>query len=399
MSAGTPTTVPASAVELLSAMVRLDTVNTVVSGDPLAEQKLCEHNEAAAQAMGFTTRRLPTKDRADNLLVTYEAGTAGGTGGDRPWIMFESHMDTVTVEGMTINPFGGEVRDGRVWGRGACDTKATGAAMLWAMHEYSKLAANEQPNNIALAYTIDEEVGTQGIKAVVNDHWSSLRFEPVGIVIGEPTKSQLITAHNGVVRWLVSTHGTACHSCEPWNGRSAISAMCRFVDRWERTYVPSVTATHPLTGRAASSVNIIQGGSQINVIPERCEVRIDRRVVPGESVEAIEKDPELILAELAAEDETFHGECELLSGIPPVSPGGSEPFITTIQRALETVGLSSEPGGAPYGTDGGVTSRAGIPTVIFGPGDIAQAHTKDEFIDIEQLEHGVEAYLAMMKQN
>jgi acetylornithine deacetylase len=344
-----------------------------------------DFNEAIAKAMGFKTRRLPIPGRADNLLVTLEVGAG------KPWLMFESHMDTVAVDGMTIDPFAGEVRDGRLWGRGSCDTKGTGAAMLWAMRRYAQ--GGVTPNNIALLFAIDEEFGMTGVRAYIGKHRAQLGFDPIGVIVGEPTMLAPITAHNGCVRWIIRTRGVAAHSANPAKGRSAISAMMRVVDAVESRYVPSLTTHHPMTGKAQCSINMIQGGNQINIIPELCEVRVDRRVVPGE-------DPATVLPAVQAvlDAAGLRGvEQELIFQCPPLCPEHSERLVKPMEGVLAGLGLPTESRGVPYATDAGDLGVAGIPTLVIGPGDIAQAHTKDEFLALDQLHKGVEVYEAMMR--
>lgn len=379
------TAIAGTVEELLRQMVNLNTVNTVVSDDPLTEAKQVDFNEKVARSMGLAVRRFPIPGRADNLLVTHEAGAG------KPWLMFESHMDTVSVEGMTIDPFAGETRDGKLWGRGSCDTKGTGAAMLWAMRQYA--AGKAQPNNIALLFAIDEEFGMTGVRAYVREHRAQMGFKPVGVIVGEPTMLAPITAHNGCVRWIIRTKGVAAHSANPAKGKSAISAMMRAVDAVESRYVPSLTTHHAMTGKAQCSINMIQGGNQINIIPELCEVRVDRRVVPGEDPETVLPAVQAVLDAAGLRD----AEQELIFQCPPLCPEHSERLVKPMQRVLAGLGLPTESRGVPYATDAGDLGVAGIPTLVIGPGDIGQAHTKDEFLALDQLHKGVEVYEAMMR--
>ena len=217
-------------------MIGIDTVNSNISGKPDAERPLSQYLERLAQDMGFAVQRLPVAGKSFNLLVSHQVDQAA------PWLMFESHLDTVSTEGMTVDPFAGNIQDGRLYGRGACDTKGTGAAMLWGLKNYAaqKSAA---PNNIAIVYTVDEEIYKTGVRSFVKSHLPTLGWKPAGVIVGEPTQLKPVVAHNGVVRWSIKTRGRAVHSSNPANGRSAISAMVKVIAALESTYIPSLTTT------------------------------------------------------------------------------------------------------------------------------------------------------------
>jgi acetylornithine deacetylase len=379
-----------SCAELLQAMVRIDSVNRQISGKPEAEAELSDYMEKLAVESGFSTRRFPVNGEYSNLLVSLEVDA------DAPWLLFESHLDTVTVEGMTIDPFGGVIKDGRLCGRGACDTKGTGAAMFWALHEYGQ--GDTLPNNIAILYTVDEEVSKTGAKFFVQEHLSDLGWTPTGVIIGEPTVLRPIVAHNGVVRWNIETDGVAAHSSNPTAGRSAISAMVKVIEAFESKYIPSLAASHSLTGKSQCSINVIRGGALINIIPEHCVISIDRRIVPGEDPHEVLPTVEKILDGLRQGDADIQVKQATPTMIdPPLDPRGGEQFASFVCSTMQSMELTAEPGGVPFGTDGSAFSVVGIPTIVLGPGDIAQAHTCDEWIDLEQLERGAEVYKKLMQ--
>lgn len=377
-------------------MVAFDTVNTNLSGKPSPERPLADDLASVAAALGFATTQLPIAGDDINLLVTHEVDARA------PWLLFESHMDTVSVAGMTIDPFGGEILDGRIYARGACDTKGTGAAMLWAMQDYA--AGPDQHLNVGLVFVTDEEVQKSGVRAFTEQQLGDLPWIPAGVVVGEPTGLRMYTAHNGCVRWWIRTRGVAAHSSDPDRGRSAISAMTKVIDAIETEYAAKLTTSHPLTGKATCTINVIDGGTSINIIPEQCSIYLDRRTVPGEDSSRVLPDVEAVLDRLRAGNadlEVAQDEPLIVDPAldPALDPTGSSCFADVVARTLEDAGLSGEPLGARYGTDASQFSVAGIPTIVLGPGDIAQAHTKDEWLDLAELERGVEIYLALMRSS
>lgn len=381
---------PANVVELLQSMVRHNSVSSAISGRPKAEATLGDHLVRCAKWFDLPVKRMPVDGRADQLLVTHEVDPAA------PWLLFDSHMDTVAVDGMTVEPFGGEVRSGRVYGRGSCDTKGTGAAMLWAMQQYAK--SEQRGNNVALYFGVDEEAGMHGVSSFLKRDYPALGFTPKGVIVGEPTELHPVVAHNGVVRWRVHTKGLAAHSSVPHEGRSAISMMMKLLTAIEHEYIPSLKAEHELTGPAACSVNMIQGGCSPNIIPDHCVIDVDRRVVPGEDVTKILAEFVAVLDAARGEDTSLAYNVDVGTGCPPLLGTGNAALTAFIRQVLADHALPTMLLGAPYGTHAGHYANAGLPAVVFGPGEIDRAHTRDESIGIEQLERGVEVYLTLMQR-
>ena len=206
------------------------------------------------------------------------------------------------------------------------------------------------------------------------------------------------TAHNGVVRWPIRTVGRASHSSDPAQGRSAISAMAKVILHLERGYIAGLTAAHPLTGQAQCSINLIQGGRLINIIPDSCEIRLDRRLVPGEDGADTLVAVEAALAELrlAEPDLTVVQDPPLLVD-PALDDQVNAAFAPRVAAVLASQGLSPAAVGMKFGTHASTFGAAGWPAVVLGPGSIEQAHTADEWIDLDQLRRGADLYLALMK--
>ncbi len=379
---------PDSLLDLLALMVRHDSVNSFISRRPAPEMPLATTLESLAHTWGLKTRRLaisPGDFSWFNLLIWSPRLAL-----DRPWILLESHLDTVSIEGMTIPPFEPRIADGKMWGRGSCDTKASGAAMLWALAEAHRTHTLTHP--AGLLFTVDEETTKLGIRAFASHQLAGLPCRPGLALVGEPTLMAPVIAHNGAVRWTISTRGVAAHSSNPANGRSAISAMVRVIQHLESIYIPSLTSTHPLTGKAQCSINQIHGGLQANMIPARCEIVVDRRLVPGERPEEVLPAVEAHLQSLRQQDpslEVSQGQAFL---DPALEPLREEDLLDFLRPVLEAIGLPTSPQGMPYGTDASNLAEVGIPTVVLGPGDIRQAHTKDEWIALDQVQLALEFF-------
>jgi len=380
---------PENVIELLQAMVRVNTVNSGVSGKPEAEADLVDLLGQFAGQWMLEVELLPVKGQAAQLLLTLRVGA------DKPWIFFDSHLDTVAVDHMTIDPFAAEVRDGKLYGRGACDTKGTGAAMLWALREYARMT--DPPNNIALLMSVDEEVSMLGIQSFIKNDLPRLGWGPRLCIVGEPTEHTPVIAHNGVVRWGIVTQGKAAHSSTPWEGRSAIADMVRVLSVLESQYIDKLDAEHALTGRAVASVNLIKGGSAPNIISERCWAEVDRRVVPGEDPASVLPAVAAVLEQLKLNDPGLSYTQSVRVAHPPLLPQSSAAVLPLVKQALNDNGIRRPAVGAPFGTHAGYLANAGLPTLVLGPGSPHPAHTKDEWVAVDEIELGVKVYGSLMR--
>lgn len=381
-------------VDLLQQLVAINSVNSLLSGKVNAEYQLHEFLENWAKSTGFATTRLflGSQDEGPNfnLLITHQVSE------EAPWLLFESHSDTVDIEGMTIDPFKSFISEDKLYARGACDTKASGAAMLSALVDYAATA--EQSQNIAILFVTEEEISKTGVNAFVKNQLPQLAWMPKGVIVGEPTNCELVVAHNGVIRWKVSVSGVAAHSSNPNLGKSAISKMAKLLLVFEKQYCQKLELAHPLTGRAACSVNVIAGGTSVNIIPAYCEVTIDRRVLPGENPSEIIEEYSRVINEIAARDGDMSVEIQPAFIDGALDPQTNRDLASKISEVLANMGYVSAERGVGYGTDASTYSYANIPAVVLGPGSIDQAHTSDEWISISQLHKAQEIYLELMRK-
>ncbi|MBM3873548.1 MAG: M20 family metallopeptidase [Verrucomicrobia bacterium] len=374
-------TLPQTGEQLLAQMVAIDSVNPRYGGPVGGEADLAAHLETLAQAWGLRTRRCPVGTDGSFNLIVAAPEMAGAE-----WLIFESHLDTVSYAGMVVPPLTLTETDGRLFGRGACDTKASGAAMLWALQAWA--ATPGRCRNAAIAFVVDEEAGMTGAQAFARDDLA--RYAPLrGVIVGEPTRLRPVVSHNGAFRWRSVTRGVAAHSADPTKGRSAIRAMMAVVAALEERMIPLANRESPFTGRAAASINVIRGGSAQNIIPDRCEILCDRRLVPGETLEQVITERERALEGLDVEHDD-----EYLA--PPLPPENSAALHRWMTSALTGQGLDATAVGAPYATDASHYAAAGAQVVVIGPGDLAQAHCKDEWLERDQFVRAIALYRAML---
>jgi succinyl-diaminopimelate desuccinylase len=308
----------------------------------------------------------------------------------RRTILLAPHLDTVGADGTKFIP---QRKNGRVYGRGACDTKGSIAAMLTALCELAASKSRPRETEIIFAGLIDEEQAQAGSRALVR---SSVPQGGTGqqttlAIVGEPTRLQVVTAHKGSLWLQLETQGRAAHGATPQLGRNAVHEMARIVDVLETDYAARLRKRkHRLLGAATVNVGTIAGGTQPNIVPDRCAIAIDRRTLPGETDAGVRREIAALLQakKLAARISS--------TKLAPARPLETDPQLPLVRQFLRSIG-QSRPLGVDFFCDAAVLSQGGIPSVVFGPGDIAQAHTADEWIFLEALERGKNLLLRFLK--
>ena len=378
---------------LLQELVAIPSVNPMgraVTGPEYFETRLTEYLVKLFGELEVPCEQYEVLPGRSNVLARYSNPHAKLT------VLLDAHQDTVPVDGMTIPPFTPEIRDGRLYGRGACDVKGGLAAMLSA---FARLV-REQPAgaaNVVLSCTCDEESTAKGAFALAR-LWSEeagrsrlLPQAPDVALVAEPTDLDLVVAHRGATRWKIRTTGKACHSSRPEEGINAIYNMATVLAVLEKyaQELPHMIPAHPLCGPATLSVGRIEGGISVNTVPDECSIDIDRRTLPGEDGLKVISQVEHYLTQ------RLDVQFEML---PPWIVGMSLSDHNNgllAQRLLQVVTQRVGPHktmGVPYGTNASRFSAKGVPCVVFGPGSIKQAHTADEWIDIQELRQASEVY-------
>ncbi len=362
---------------LLRDLVSLPSINPM--GRSLPPEDIYEHRVTAYledffRRLGARHERQTIGPLRDNIIGYTDLP------GARRTILLEAHQDTVPTDNMTIDPFGAVIDKGSLYGRGACDIKGGMAAML-AVFARIVTEKPDRAANLLMACTVDEEHTFLGVQRLVKKP-----IEADLAVVAEPTQLQIVNAHKGVCRWYVSTRGRACHSSRPEQGVNAIYGMARLLSAIEK-YADSLRAAKvdPLLGAATLSVGRIEGGTSANTVPDRCRIEIDRRILPGE--DPLQAPRELLdyLTQTVSGDGSF--ECsEPWLRSPALAPEKSAEVVRRLGQAIDSVVGSHQVTAVPYGTDAATIAEAGIPAVVFGPGDIAKAHTADECVPLDEVE-------------
>ena len=356
-----------SAVELLRDLVRIPSYGS--------ESDVVEYlaKRFDRLAIPYKTRDIGEPGR-QNIVATWGDGT--------PSLIFNSHMDIVSPgkpEQWTYPPYGAEVVDDRIYGRGAADAKGSLAAMIAALEIMVQSGSGPSGKLILTAVGYEEESGVGTASEVEAGVLAD------AAVIGEPTELKVHVAHKGVLRLVIRTHGKAAHSSEPWEGINAISKMGRIIAALDQLAEGISRRTDPLLGPATLAVTQIEGGIGRNIIPPGARLVLDRRLLPQETPETAQEEIQKVLDRLRNEDPELQLTVELLSRAESAATDPGERIVQTALKSCNQVfGEKSRPEGFVACCDMRFLRNQGhVPSFILGPGSLDQAHKIDEFVSID----------------
>lgn len=360
---------------LLRELIALPSVNPAflpVGHAHAGEQRVAEFLVATGAAAGLDVRLVPIIGSRSNLVASLAPKAK-----TRSRIVLAPHLDTVNAA--NEKQFTPIHRNGRLFGRGACDTKGPAAAMFSALCELARSGARPQSTEIVFAGLVDEEEAQAGSRALAK---SGFRADLA--IVGEPTRLKVVTAHKGSMWLEITTRGKAAHGACPELGINAVHRMAKVVDLLQTNYAAKLSRRkHALLGPATVSVGSICGGTQANIVPDSCTIRVDRRTLPGESQSGVVREIKSLLAAHGLSASVSDGKAA------PCLPMETKTTDPLTKAFLGHAG-AKKPEGVHYFCDASVLSHAGIPSIVFGPGDIAQAHTADEWIELKSLERARE---------
>lgn len=368
-------------ITLLGDLISINSVNPLEDTSRQGEKKLAFYVRDYLKNIGIQSSLQWVLSERPNVIGILE-GVKEGKG-----FVLEAHMDTVKSDNMTIDPFLPRIKEGKMFGRGACDDKGSLTAMLLAM----KLLKEKKiplKGRVYLAAVIDEEYKYRGVSHLLDNG-----FRADAGIVGEPTNLDIIIAHKGALRWRIVTKGIACHSSEPEKGKNAIYSMTQVINILQKRLIPAYKKRlHPLVGSPTLSINTIQGGTQINIVPDRCFVEIDRRIIPGEDYKNVLKEIDRVLNELRGENPLLRIEREEpYVASPPMQVSESERVVKALFQSIkDNIGSEPKVRGGKFDSDAGKFVAQGIPTPVFGPGSMLQAHSKDEWVEIREVMQAAE---------
>ncbi len=363
-----------SVIELLRALVRIPSVNpSLAPGEAGGEAAIASFIRDWLEARGVKAVLEEAAPGRPNVVASIGSGRG-------PSLVLCGHIDTVGTDGMTIQPFDPRLEDGRVYGRGSYDMKCGVAALLAAG---AALQESSAAGTVTLALLADEEYTSLGAEQFVARHRAD------GCILAEPTEGDLVIAHKGFVWATLKTAGRAAHGSRWDLGRSAIGMMGRIVAAFEEFDGGVLRSRrHPLVGPASMHCALIRGGAGLTTYAPECELRIERRTLPGET-------PEGVLEELrgVVEGAGEKAEVTLDFARPPLTCDPRAAVVRSVHDAAASVAGSRPPEiGVGYWTDAAVFASAGIPSVIYGPSG-AGAHEAVEWVDVASVVRCAEVYL------
>jgi acetylornithine deacetylase len=355
---------------LLKELIALPSVNPAFlpPGDPNAgEKNVAEFLAGIAARSGLDIDFQEVLPNRSNFIARLAPSAKA-----KSTLLLAPHLDTVAAEAPGFDPVR---KGGRLHGRGACDTKGSVAAMLLALCDLAESKRRPRETEIVFAGLIDEENAQAGSRALVRSG-----FKADLAIVGEPTRLQIVTAHKGSLWLRLETRGKAAHGARPELGKNAVHAMARIVDTLETEYAAKLKKRrHPLLGSGTINVGTIQGGTQPNIVPPHCSITIDRRTLPGETETGVRREITDFLSQRGLKA-AFASE-----KIAPCLPMETDFKLPLVQHFLRSAG-QRRPVGVDFFCDAAVLAAARIPSVVFGPGDIAQAHTVNEWISLASVE-------------
>lgn len=332
---------------------------------------------------GFSCREtLNAEGTKANLFATLAGSQSASVGG----VILSGHTDTVPVDGQnwTTEPFGARFKDGRVYGRGACDMKGFIAVVL-ALASRFRAMPLRRPLHIALSY--DEELGCIGAPFMIDDVMVR-GFRPALCIVGEPTMMTPVVAHKAIRLFRCAVEGKPSHSSRPSDGvnavQHAIGIGCylrAFADRLEHDFLPDHNFDPPFSTMVVTK---IAGGTAVNIVPEHCEIAFECRILPRDSIDMVEQEVRGFIEREAPADSGCVPQARARLHQVASVPGLSGKATSDLKERVLML-LGGAPKHAAFASEAGQFEGAGIPTLICGPGSIEQAHQPDEWVTLQQL--------------
>jgi acetylornithine deacetylase len=372
------------AVALARALVKIDSRNPTLAPDSPGEGECARLLAGVLDDWGFSVEVLESVPGRPNVVARIGAA-------ETPALMLNGHLDVVGVEGMIHEPFAAEIRSNRLYGRGSADMKGGLAAMCAA----AATGVTSPPNRqILITAVVDEEYESLGMRALLSE---GVRAEAA--IITEPTRLAICPAHRGFVWFDVTMRGRAAHGSRYDIGIDAITHAGLLLAELEHLERARETGPrHPLLGRGSLHASTIQGGVGMSTYPELCTLAIERRTLPGESTETAMSEISDACARVEKDHPDFDASVALRTAQLPSDVSVAAPIVRMLRNALEGEGIPARIEGLSAWTDAALLNEAGIPTICFGPGDIALAHAAEEFVPVEEIEQATRVLTRVVRE-
>jgi acetylornithine deacetylase len=354
-------------------MIQINSVNPSLTPEGKGEAELGNYVAEKLKELGL---KVIVNEVAPGRVNT--VGVLKGSGGGKS-LLLNAHLDTVGVEGMTIDPFGGELREGRMYGRGSQDMKGSLAAMLAAAKAIVDADITLR-GDLLITAVADEEHSSIGTEALVK------AYKADSAIVTEPTDMHICRAHRGFIWFEVETIGRAAHGSRYAEGIDANMRMGRFLAELEKLEKELLKRTpHELAGPPSLHAALIHGGSEISKYAERCKLTIERRTVPGETVEAATAELQEIIDRLAEQDSSFKATVKATFWREPFEVREDAEIVQIMDKILdERLGHHPEHIGATFWTDAALIADAGAETVLLGPVGYG-LHSAEEWVEMKSV--------------
>jgi len=363
-------------IEVLKRMVPFDTSNP-----PGNENALAAWIADLLSGVGFKTRLEPCGEGRASVVASCVKGRGKK-------VVLNGHLDVVKCgEGWSSNPFEPRVIGNLLYGRGAADMKGGVAAMICAginVARDSAICAGE----LVLNFVADEELNNAGTNSCISS-WKDADY----IVIGEPTEMEIHIAHRGTVRFLINFHGKQCHSGTPQDGINAIEDAAAAIIALREYNKTLSKIKHQILPSPTSTVTMISGGTGDNIVPGKCSINVDRRMIPGDSGDSVESEIKRILNSVSVEGRDISYSMDRYICLEAGGVGRDDEIVQFAEVAhAECFGRKAVVRDFPATCEQAIITKENVPAIIYGPGSIKQAHIKDEFVEISQLADAVKFY-------
>lgn len=360
-------------LKVLQDLVQIESVNPLLFRNGSGELKIANYIGEYLTELGLEVSYQEIEPNRVNVI-----GKLKGTGEGNSLIL-NGHTDTVAINGMDIEPLNPIYKDGKVYGRGSLDMKSGLAAMIIAAKSIIN-SSLKLKGDVILAFVADEEYGSLGTETLIKEYSAD------AAIICEPTNLQICIAHKGFAWTKVEVSGRAAHGSRPEQGIDAIVKAGKFlvkIDNLEKNALKQ--KKHPLLGTPSIHASLIKGGTELSTYPDYCEIELERRTIPGESVEIIENEIRTLIDKISSEDEQFQAKFDVFFYRPPLEISKDQLIVSSLVKAyVNTLKQSPEFIGTGGWMDSAILAEAGIPTVIFGPSGEG-LHAAIEYVDFDSV--------------